>query len=641
MRLLSLQIHNFRSFADVSIPLGSYNCFVGANGAGKSTILSALSVFFREPTNALTDTNELSIEDFHNRDTSKPIEITIEFCDLSETAKEDFRHYVRHDRLIVSAVANFDSTSQVGTVNQYGTRLGIKRFADFFAESDTAKAPVLKAIYAKIRADFPSLGSATSRDAMSAALRDFEDSHQDLCEPLRSKDHFYGFTRGDSLLDKYIQWIYVAAVKDATTEQLEARSTALGKLLARTVRTQANFEEDVHRLKQATELEYMKLIEEKKHVLNDVCGRLRLRLAEWAHPDATLSLQWRHDPNKSIRIEEPIVEMLAGEAGFEGELLRLGHGFQRSLLIALLQELAATGVVPGPTLLLGCEEPELYQHPPQARHLAGLLRELGNKNAQIFVTTHSPLFVSGQSFEDVRLVNRNGSTKCAQVSNVTTESISSAIAAATGAKPLRPSGMLAKIHQALQPALNEMFFTQRLVLVEGAEDVAYIHTYLNLLGKWESYRRSGCHIVPTNKKSEMIRPLAIAKGLGIPTFVVFDADTDVQDKNGRRAKHEKDNRAIMNLCGFGDLDPMPSVDVWTSSLVVWCSRLSAVVESEIGADSFARHKDAAAKQYGYAGDLDKNPLFIGTTLTLANLDGQRSASLERLCDAILSFSCTP
>ena len=86
------------------------------------------------------------------------------------------------------------------------------------------------------------------------------------------------------------------------------------------------------------------------------------------HPDARLRLQWKQDPDRSVRVEEPWAHILAGEGDFEGELARFGHGLQRSYLLALLQELAGASNESGPTLILACEEPELYQHPPQARH---------------------------------------------------------------------------------------------------------------------------------------------------------------------------------------------------------------------------------------------------------------------------------
>ena len=57
-----------------------------------------------------------------------------------------------------------------------------------------------------------------------------------------------------------------------------------------------------------------------------------------------------------------------------------------------------------PTLLLGVEEPELYQHPPQARHLADVFGQMAKGNNQVLITTHSPMFVSGDGFENTQLV---------------------------------------------------------------------------------------------------------------------------------------------------------------------------------------------------------------------------------------------
>ena len=42
MKLLSLKAKNYRSLRDVSIKLEDFNLFIGANAAGKSTILDAL-----------------------------------------------------------------------------------------------------------------------------------------------------------------------------------------------------------------------------------------------------------------------------------------------------------------------------------------------------------------------------------------------------------------------------------------------------------------------------------------------------------------------------------------------------------------------------------------------------------------------
>ena len=84
-----------------------------------------------------------------------------------------------------------------------------------------------------------------------------------------------------------------------------------------------------------------------------------------------------------------------------------GHGLQRTYLMALLALVAKTQAKEkGFSVFLGVEEPELYQHPPQARFLANALCELSEKSRQILITTHSPLFVSGRTFESVRVLRK-------------------------------------------------------------------------------------------------------------------------------------------------------------------------------------------------------------------------------------------
>jgi putative ATP-dependent endonuclease of the OLD family len=488
-----------------------------------------------------------------------------------------------------------------------------------------------------IRQTIKDLPAPGTRDAMIDALRKYETEHPERLVLLPSEDQFYGFSKGANRLARYLQWVFVPAVKDATTEQLEARNTALGKLLARTVRAKTNFEDAVQSLRTGMQEQYQALLDKNQHVLRDLSESLKSRLTEWAHPEATVKLEWRQDPEKSVRVEEPFARIIAGEGDFEGELARFGHGLQRSYLLALLQELASSDDVKAPRLILGCEEPELYQHPPQARHLAAVLQKLSKGNSQIIVSTHSPLFVSGEGFEDVRMVRKDAINKRSNVMHMAYTDIAEAISAATGELPIKRSGVMAKIHQALQPLLNEMFFATRLVLVEGLEDAAYIATYLNLLGKWEDYRRIGCHVVPANGKRELLRPLVIAKDMGIPTFIVFDSDSDNQNHE-QRSQHERDNKALLALVGKSGESPMPTATLWGPGFVMWRSDIGAVVREEIGTAEWQTYRAEADKQYGHAGNLRKNILHIGASLAQAWDAGKRSPSLERLCGEILSLT---
>lgn len=637
MKIKSVRIRNFRSIKEQTVELDDYTCFVGANGAGKSNVLHALNVFFGESDIPGLDTRVLGEEDFHAKNTSEPVEITLTFSDLSPEAKQDLEHYVRHDQLVVSVEARFDAVTGKAEVKQFGRRMVIKDFAPFFeAEKAGKKVAELKELYSKVREQFSDLASPGTKDAMIQSLRTYEEEHPDRCEELPSGDEFYGVAKGRNHLEKHIQWVYVPAVKDASSEQAEAKATALGKLLARTVRSKVNFKDPLDAIRKEMQEKYGKILAESQEQLTEISEALRKRLMEWAHRDATLRLKWHQDPEKAVRVDEPFAQAILGEAGFEGELTRFGHGLQRSFLLALLQELSGGDVENGPQLILGCEEPELYQHPPQARHLHNLLLSLGEQNSQMLVATHSPYFVSGQGFETVRMVRK--SNGISSITWTTHGEVSDRIAQVQGEKPIKAAGQLAKIHQALQPGLSEMFFASRIVFVEGLEDTAYLTTYLHLMNLWHEYRRLGCHLIPTDGKSEMLQPLAVAGCLQIPAFVVFDSDGDKPDRNGSKEKHRKDNCAILGLSGVANPEPFPSDTFWGDTVVMWSSDIGQVVEQEIGKDDWVKYRSDADTKYGHAGNLRKNMLHIASSLELAWQAGKKSASLEKACEKILEFA---
>lgn len=636
MKIKTVRIRNFRSIKDQTIEFQDYTCFVGSNGSGKSNVFHALNVFFGESEIPGLDTRLLGEEDFHSKITGDPVEITIAFGDLSPEAEKDLTHYVRQDQLIVTVEARFDASTGKAEVKQYGRRQAIRDFAPFFQdEKQGKKVAELKETYKEIRKKYPELPSPGTKDAMIDALRTYEEEHHEKCEEIPSADEFYGVSRGKNLLEKHIQWVYLPAVKDASTEQAEARNTALGKLLARTVRSKVNFKDSIEAIREEMQAKYRGVLADSQGQLEEISQTLRDRLMEWAHKDATLRLKWYQDPEKAVRVDEPFAHAILGEAGFEGELTRFGHGLQRSFLLALLQELSGANIEGGPRLILACEEPELYQHPPQARHLYNVLLSLSERNSQILIATHSPYFVSGEGFESVRLVRKvNGASSITRTSH---DRVSKRIAEARGEPPIKPSGQLAKIHQALQPGLSEMFFTSKIVFVEGLEDSAYVTTYLHLMGLWDEYRRLGCHLIPTHGKSEMLQPVAVAKALQIPAFVVFDADGDKPDKSGSKEKHRRDNVAILSLCGVPDPESFPANTFWGDNVVIWPSDVGQIVEKDIGKDDWARFRAEADRYYGHAGSLQKNALHIASSLQQAWNAGKKSPSLEELCMKILAF----
>lgn len=617
MKLSKLRLENFRCFRDQTILFDDYTCLIGPGGSGKSTILTALRVFFRDTVGSPTDLLTLQDEDFHKRDTSKDIIITATFSDLEQEAQNDFRHYFRQGQLVVSARAKWNDHSRMAEVTQIGERMVMAAFSKFFeAEGDGAPVADLRSIYAEIRNSRPELPSTNTKVAMKEALATFENGHAELCELQAGDDQFYGFTKGSNRLQKYFQWVFVPAVKDASTEQLEAKKSALGQLLERTVRSKMSFSEPLAKLRAEVEERYQAILAENQGALEALSSSLSARLQDWAHPGAKLNLSWRNDPSRHISITEPLAEVLAGEGRFLGALTRLGHGFQRSFLLTLLQELSGCGDTGNPRLLLACEEPELYQHPPQARHLSSVLQKLSQANSQVIVSTHSPYFISGRGFEDVRVLRQELAEDQPCIRSVLFADLSKKIAEACGEARAVATGMEFKVEQALQPALNEMFFSPTLVLVEGLEDLAYLSAYVTMTDRTEEFRRLGCHIVQTHGKGSMIQPLAIAKLLEIPTFVVFDADGHDTEKPGRRAQHERDNLALLRLCSVANPSAFPTAIFQTECLLMWPTEIGEVIKAEFGKEEWEACEAAVRETLKIADvpRLGKNVLFIGQVL---------------------------
>ncbi len=638
MKIESVRIQNFRTFKDETISFDNYSCFVGSNGSGKSTVMNALNVFFRQYKDSKTDLSKLSIDDFHHKNTEQPISITVTFKDLSDQAKKDLSDYVRQERLIVTAKAEFDEGTERAEVKQFGNRLGMTEFKVWFeAEKSKKPAAELKKIFDELREKWPDITKVTSKVDMAISLNNFEESHPDQCNLIPSEDQFYGVSKGVNRLAPHLQWVFVCASKDFSEEAEESKNSALGQLLSRAIRSKVNFSRKVTDLRDDLRQKYQTMLDEEQGSLSAISSSLQDKLKLWANPSATAKVLWKSDADKSIRIEEPLAHIQIGEKGFESELARFGHGMQRSYLLTLLQELADIKDGNAPTLVMAIEEPELYQHPPQARYLSDVLQDLACENSQIVVCSHSPYFIPSDDFHNVRLVREVGNPSFSNVTSLTYSDLSRELTDA-GEKSVKETGVIAKLYPTLRPEISEMFFSKKLVLVEGIEDVAYLTSYIQLMGRLSDFRRSGYHIIPVGGKSELKKPLAIAKLLGIEVFVVCDADTD-KTKDDEINKHKKDNAAILYLLGHNKSENWPKTDVKKHNLRMWKTNITDTIGPEFG-DDWKKCQDQAYAHYGNAGGLQKNPLAVARTLEYAWNSGLRSTTLQELVNSLLAPKTT-
>lgn len=659
MKILKLQIENFRSYKSESILFENFNCFIGANSSGKSTVLNALNLFFRENKNTQTDLIKLTADDFHHKNIKEPIRITVTFGELTDEAKTDLAAYIRQDELTITAEATFNKETGFATVKQYGQRKVIADFGRWFSAAKNGEKVVeLKRIYASIKAEanYLTLPSINTKGGMEEALRSFEEANVALCTPIPSEDQFYGASKGSNRLAPHIQWVFIPATKDISTEGEETKNSALTLLLERTVRAKVNFDDEVTKIYDDAKIAYQKMLDAQQGVLSTVSSSIERRLQVWSKPDIKARVQWDYDDQKTIKVEDPAAHVLIGDNGFEGELARFGHGMQRSYIFALLQELVGMDDSGSPTLLMAIEEPELYQHPPQMKYLAETLFKLANEKSQIILCSHSPYFVPSDNITSLRVVREYGLPSESLVSQISYDDIAAKLNTVES-KPTTPSALVAKVSPALSPELNEMFFSQKIIFVEGIEDVAILTTYLHLMGKYDEFRRQGCHIVPVHGKSEIIRPLCIAQLLKIPVFVLIDGDAnkqaeydaikdDADEAKVKKAshllseigKHKKDNASILKLCEQTEVLNWPTEEhVFFPNITIWKSNITETLEAELG-DKWGVHKGQAAEKYGRAKGLNKNPLAVSDALESAWNDNLKSSSLIKMIEIMLELT---
>jgi hypothetical protein len=200
-----------------------------------------------------------------------------------------------------------------------------------------------------------------------------------------------------------------------------------------------------------------------------------------------------------------------------------------------------------------------------------------------------------------------------------------------------PTSLMARVSQIMQPSQNELFFAGLAVLVEGEEDVAYIATHLVMSEQLSEFRRLGCHFVVADGKTNLSRLVAIALELEIPFFVIFDADSDVVERNAeKRKEHERDNGCILRLCSATDSDLLPKNTMWGNGVVMWPNRIGETVHTDFEAGIWLEAANKVRQNLGlHDGVTGKNKILIAGTLEDLWSQNKKSATLIKLCSEII------
>jgi predicted ATP-dependent endonuclease of OLD family len=650
MIIKSVRVQNFRCIRDETLPCDRLTALIGPNGSGKSSFLRALDLFYASSAKYAED-------DFYNNDTSEDIIVTISFVDLTEEEQKLFQKYVEDGELTVEKVMKWPASK--GSQKYYGTSLQNPDFDPFRA----ASGGQLRAEYKKLHeGKYSAFPSYTNKEEAEKALQDWEQSNPDECERQRDRGQFFGFKEvGEAHLERYTRYIAVPAVRDASDDAEEAKGSSLTQIMDLVVRSVLAQKKEIVELQEGTQKQYEEIVDPAKLVeLQTLEKHLSDTLKTYV-PDAGVNLDWVTED--AINIPMPKADIKLIEDEYPSSVQRTGHGLQRAFILTMLQHLTVsqaparadtdeesdeTGKIPKekplqrvPNIIIGMEEPELYQHPNRQRHLSNILLQLATGSikgvvdcTQVIYATHSPLFVDIRRFDNVRVLHKvqdeAEKPKETKVIFSTLNEVAKIVENADGKPEGTYSGstLAPRLQTLMTPWMNEGFFANVAVLVEGEEDRAAVLGIASTMGY--DLESMGISVIPCMGKNNLDKPTAIFRKLNIKVYAIWDGDHEGKNAN------KEDNHRLLRLFGQ-PVEDWP--DKISEHFACFKRTLSYTLRTEIGNELYNDCLDDCCDRLclGKRKWARKNVQAIQEIIKEARRKGRSSKTLEGIISKIMAL----
>lgn len=381
-----MRIRGYRAFDDSGeIRLGPLTAIVGPNDTGKSVLLHALALFFDPPKRG-----GIGIEDIHGLDPDRTarIEVTfdpggLESREVQVDAKnqieieEDYlvdQNGLLHLAIEISTAKVEAFEILISDVDDDAFPLALKNEAELLGLLEDRGLEAKKA------------GTETNKEKRDRIREFVEATGTGLREEWVDASSFASQIR--KILPEFVLFTDSADYSIGVTSVQNQFKGVVDRALTGSEDAQ-RFEDQIRTTIQG---EFDKIYTHLTS-LTDSVSRLR------AEPDVS----WK----KAV---DGIGLSWADQTGLDLPFDLRGAGVRRMFMVAYLEYEAAESILDpdGPRYVFAIEEPEVHLHPGAQRELDDALQDLSSLGHSVVVTTHSPVFASGASIEDLVLVSRPG-----------------------------------------------------------------------------------------------------------------------------------------------------------------------------------------------------------------------------------------
>jgi predicted ATP-dependent endonuclease of OLD family len=643
MKIHKLNVQNFRGLENSEITFSDLTALIGENNAGKSSFLAAIVAFYQ-------GSKSIPNSDYYNGDTNRDIEITITFGDLTPVEREAFSADMVDGRLIVTRTFSNNKPDISGKFNS--TVMGNPEFGQ--CRDKTLSKTAAREKYDEIREKYE-LPKVSSADQIEGHLQKWEGENPDKLK-LTKIGGFRGFQSvGRAELERKTKFLFVPAITNVQSV-MEDKGAPIIELVNTITRQVFENDPEFKTFQDQVNEDAKKVTDPSK---SDELGKLAIGLNSVLlelYSDSEVELNW--EPVNHIEVPLPKSSILVQNHQHKAPIDKVGHGLQRAVFLSALRYLAERDNSESPEeekfleaqsdIIIGIEEPELYQHPVKQQLFAQIFRKSVERfnatngiRVQIIITTHSAAFVDFSFADEIRLLRRVEAEvdgqKIPSTIQVTSCDISECSAIVAKYLGLEPSEQTyRKSLHIITREITEAFFGKKVLIVEGVGDKVIMQATYNRLGR--SPEREGIVIIDTGGKSKIDKPALILRQLGIPSYVVFDNDETNTKKSGNTNKTESEANYNKLLQRIQDV-PEADISEWPvyvgDKVACWDSNLERYLQNKVGHDVF--NDVCSAKQEEYGGkkrECLKNPTIMREIVEELYSKGFKFGELEEIVLAL-------